>query len=125
MSIKELKISDFDKGLPYVPKNAGACAVLFKLNGCHWCEDQKAVFDNLNKYVGFMSFYTFTINQTAENSAHWEKIKKTIKNSNDLEGFPITMLYSTSGRVVVLPGFEEEKDLFKRMKEVLMLEPNN
>ena len=118
MSIKELKIEDFDKGLPYVPKNIGnACAVLFKMNGCHWCEDQKKVFDNMNKYIGFMTFYTFTVNDNGKNSAHWEKIKKSIKNSNDLDGFPITMLYSTSGKVVVLPGFEEEKDLKKRMVE--------
>lgn len=122
MNVKELSVKDFDKGLPHVPKKVGnACAVLFKMNGCHWCVQEQEVFNRLNGVIGFMNLYTFTINGGSENAAHWNKIKKSLKNTEDLNGFPITMLYSTSGKVVVYPGFED----FDEMKEKMINFGNN
>lgn len=116
MSVKELTVKDFDKGLPHVPKNVGnACAVLFKLNGCHWCEKEQEVFDRLNSTIGFMNLYTFTTDGDRENPAHWNKIKKSLKNSKDLNGFPIIMLYSPSGKVVVYVGFEDYDEMKQKM----------
>ncbi len=112
MSIRQLTNENFDKGLPHVPKNIGQnCAILYKLDGCHWCEDELVVWKKLNKEIGFMSFYTYTVNSTPENEAHWNKIKSTLKNKELDEGFPIIMLYSTSGKVVDYVGFQDYDEL--------------
>lgn len=116
MSIQELKIENFDKSLPHVPKNIGhACAILFKLNGCHWCTDELQVVKKLNKEIGFMKFYTFTVNSCPENESHWTKIKNTVKNEELDEGFPIVMLYSVDGKVVDYVGFQDYGELKKNI----------
>lgn len=108
--------ADFDKRYPHVPKDIGTdCAILFKLSGCHWCGEMQQVWDKLNKTIGFMSLYTFCVDENTENMQHWEKIKKRLKNSDQLDGFPIVMLYSLSGRVVVYPGFQEYDEMKNKM----------
>jgi hypothetical protein len=118
--MKELQIADFDKQLPHVPKNNGtACAILFKLNGCHWCHKMQEEWDRLDKTIGFMTLYTFCVDRSSENTAHWSKIKKSVKNSDQLEGFPVIMLYSPSGRVVMYTGYEEYEDMKTKMIEFI------
>jgi len=120
MPVKELKIQNFDKGLPHVPKNIGrACAILFEMIGCHWCSQELEVFRKLDKEIGFMPLYTFTVNASPENGAHWNKIKKSIKNGEDIQGFPVVMLYAPSGKVVVYTGFEEYEDMKQKMKDFI------
>jgi hypothetical protein len=118
--MKELQITDFDKQLPHVPKNIGeTCAILFKLNGCHWCHEMQTEWNKLDKTIGFMSFYTFCVDKSSENTAHWAKIKKSVKNSEQLDGFPVVMLYSTTGRVVMYTGYEEYDNMKAKMIEFM------
>lgn len=111
----ELTPAQFSKTLPHVPQNGGECAVLFKMNGCGWCEKMVPEWEKLNGEIGFMQLFTFTVNDSTENENHWKKIVKSLKNSDQLQGFPIVMLYSKTGRVVVYPGYEDAKDMKAKM----------
>lgn len=62
-----------------------------------------------------MTLCTFTVDGCVENSAHWEKIKKSLKDKDHLDGVPITMLYAANGRVIALAGFEDYKELKQKM----------
>lgn len=111
--MSELKVVNFSKSLPYVPENDGMCAVLFKLTNCSWCQKMEPVWSQLNSSIGFMKLYTFTVDRSTENSNHWKKIIKSLKNGHKIQGFPLVMLYSPSGRVILHTGyssFDEMKD---------------
>lgn len=113
----ELVIGNFSKTLPYVPVGAGNCAVLYKMNGCGWCEKMKPNWETLDKMIGFMQLFTFTVDASTANINHWKKIKRCLKNSSELEGFPLVMFYNTDGEVVVHPGYCEIEEMKDKMIE--------
>jgi thioredoxin-related protein len=113
----ELVIGNFSKTLPYVPIVVGCCAILYKMNGCGWCERMKPVWEELDKTVGFLQLFTFTVDASTANMNHWKKIKRCLKNSSELEGFPLVMLYNKNGRVVLYPGYCETEEMRAKMIE--------
>uniref|UniRef100_A0A6C0JSV9 Thioredoxin-like fold domain-containing protein n=1 Tax=viral metagenome TaxID=1070528 RepID=A0A6C0JSV9_9ZZZZ len=103
----ELSVANFSKRIPYVPENVGSStAILFKMNGCHWCDKIMPEFQRLSREIAFMKLYTFTVDASNDNINHWHKIQRSMKNSDQLNGFPLVMMFnSKTGKVIVYPGY--------------------
>ena len=108
----ELSVKDFSNQIPFVvdqrknPDNKDY-AILFKMENCSWCHKMEPVWEKLNKTIGFMRFYIFTVDSSTENINHWYKIQKSLKNGKDMQGFPMVLMYGHQNkRVVSYPGYQ-------------------
>jgi len=111
---KELSPKDFSRMMPHIPKDLKIpAAILFKMNGCGWCNKMEVDWDEVGEKVCFMNVYHFCTDKTKENSQHWQKIENSLETQ--IEGFPSVMFYHPDGRCVLHVGYCQANDMIKKM----------
>jgi thioredoxin-related protein len=112
----ELTPNDFNRANPHVPKNMDlSTAILFKMNGCGWCDKMQIPWQEASEKLAFMNMYTFTVNKNSENATHWEKIKNSLETQ--IEGFPTIIFYKGDQALLYDQGYLSSKDIIKKMIE--------
>ena len=117
----ELTPNDFNRAMPHKPKNMDlSTAILFKMNGCGWCDKMLPEWQDASEKLAFMNMYTFTVNKNSENATHWEKIKNSLETQ--IEGFPTIIFYKDDQALLYDQGYLSSKDIIAKMIE---FEENN
>lgn len=110
---KEIKPKQFSRIMPHIPKDLKIpCAILFKMEGCGWCQKMEADWDEVAEKVGFMDVYHFSIDKTRDAADHWDKIENSLETQ--IEGFPSVMFYKDD-KVVLHTGYSNSDNMIKKM----------
>lgn len=111
---KEIKPKEFSRMMPHIPKDLKIpSAILYKMDGCGWCQKMEPEWDEVGEKVGFMNVYHFMVDQDGDNAQHWEKIENTLET--EIEGFPAVMFYHPDGRCILHTGYSPSDKMIKEM----------
>jgi hypothetical protein len=111
---KEISPKEFSRMMPHMPKDLKIpCAILYKMEGCGWCNKMEADWDEVGEKVGFMNVYHFGIDSNKDNVQHWTKIENSLET--EIEGFPAVMFYKPDGRCILHTGYSTSDETIKKM----------
>lgn len=111
---RSISPKEFNRMMPHVPKDLKIpAAILFKMDGCGWCQKMEADWDEVEEKVGFMNVYQFEVDGNKDNAQHWTKIENSLET--EIEGFPAVMFYSPDGKVVLHTGYSTSDEMIKKM----------